>query len=279
MKYSLHPFAAMLCAAALSAQQPAPPPQQPPPQAAADQQPIAPAPPVTFRVEVNYVEVDALVTDASGNPVVNLTANDFDLLEDGKPQKISAFALINIPVEKQERPLFASTPIERDVESNAHGDGRVYLIVLDDLHTHPLRTQLVKAAARRFIERNFGANDIAAVVHTSGRSDAGQDFTANRRMLLASVDRFMGNSLRSGTLERLDEFNRQSFGGQPVDKVNDPTDMERGFHARNTIDTLKKLADFMAGIRGRRKAMLFISEGIDYDIYDVFNNRSASMIL
>ncbi len=234
---------------------------------------------MTFRVEVNYVEVDALVTDASGNPVVNLTANDFDLLEDGKPQKISAFALINIPVEKQERPLFASTPIERDVESNAHGDGRVYLIVLDDLHTHPLRTQLVKAAARRFIERNFGANDIAAVVHTSGRSDAGQDFTANRRMLLASVDRFMGNSLRSGTLERLDEFNRQSFGGQPVDKVNDPTDMERGFHARNTIDTLKKLADFMAGIRGRRKAMLFISEGIDYDIYDVFNNRSASMIL
>ena len=77
MKYSLHlsAVAAMLCAAALSAQQPAPPPQQPPSQAAADQQPIAPAPPVTFRVEVNYVEVDALVTDASGNPVVNLTAN------------------------------------------------------------------------------------------------------------------------------------------------------------------------------------------------------------
>src|SRR5256886_13594018 len=181
MKHSLHLSAvvAMLCAAALSAQQPASPPQQPPSQPAADQPPITPAPPVTFRVEVNYVEVDALVTDANGNPVVNLTANDFDLLEDGKPQKISAFALINIPVEKQERPLFASAPIERDVESNARGDGRVYLIVLDDLHTHPLRTQLVRAAARRFIERNFGANDIAAVVHTSGRSDPGQDFPAH----------------------------------------------------------------------------------------------------
>jgi VWFA-related protein len=281
MNHSLHvsAIAAMLCAAALSAQQPASPPQQAPSQPAAEQQPITPAPPVTFRVEINYVEVDALVTDANGNPVVNLTANDFDLLEDGKPQKISAFALINIPVEKQERPLFASAPIERDVESNEHGDGRVYLIVLDDLHTHPLRTQLVRAAARRFIERNFGANDIAAIVHTSGRSDAGQDFTSNRRMLLASVDRFMGNSLRSGTLERLSEFNRQSFGGQPVDRISDPTEMERGFHARNAIDTLKNLADFMAGIRGRRKAMLYISEGIGYDIYDVINNRSASMIL
>lgn len=281
MKHSLHVSAvvAMLCAAALSAQQPASQPQQPPSQLAAEQPPIVPTPPVTFRVEVNYVEVDALVTDANGNPVGDLTANDFEVFEDGKPQKISAFALINIPVEKQERPLFASTPIERDVESNTHGDGRVYLLVLDDLHTHPLRTQLVRAAARRFIERNFGANDIAAVVHTSGRSDAGQDFTSNRRMLLAAVDRFMGNSLQSATLERLGEYNRQAFGGLTPDKVNDPTDMERGFHARNTVDTLRKLADFMAGIRGRRKAMLFISEGIDYDIHDVFNNRSASMII
>jgi VWFA-related protein len=264
----LSALAAMLCTAALAAQQPAPPSQQPPSQPAAEQQPITPTPPVTFRVEVNYVEVDALVTDANGNPVVNLTANDFELLEDGKPQKISAFALINIPVEKSERPLFASAPIERDVESNEHGDGRVYLIVLDDLHTHPLRTQLVRAAARRFIERNLGANDIAAIVYTGGRSDAGQDFTSNRRMLLASVDRFMGNGLRSGTLERLNEYNRQAFAGLTPDRINDPTDMERGFQARSTLDTLKKLADFMAGIRGRRKAMLFISEGIDYDTLD-----------
>src|SRR5262245_10860736 len=116
MKHTPHlsAVAAILCAATLSAQQPAPAPQQPP-STPAEQQPVAPAPPVTFRVEINYVEVDALVTDASGNPVVNLTANDFDLLEDGKPQKISTFALINIPVEKLERPLFASTPIERDV--------------------------------------------------------------------------------------------------------------------------------------------------------------------
>jgi hypothetical protein len=60
--------------AALGAQQPAPPPSAP--QTPADQ------PPVTFRVEVNYVEVDAFVTDAQGNPVTDLTAADFDLLEE-----------------------------------------------------------------------------------------------------------------------------------------------------------------------------------------------------
>ena len=71
------------------------------------------------------------------------------------------------------RPLFASKPIEPDVQTNLSGtNGRVYLIVLDDLHTQPLRSTRVKAAARQFVERYMGANDMAAVVHTSGRADA-----------------------------------------------------------------------------------------------------------
>jgi VWFA-related protein len=181
-------------AASLSAQQPAAP-QPPPPQPA----PAQPTPPVTFRAEINYVEVDASVTDDRGNLVTNLTAADFEILEDGKPQKIATFTMVNIPVERLERPLFASAPIERDVQSNARVDGRVYLIVLDDLHTHPLRAQRVKAAVRRFLERNFGANDIAAIVHTSGRSDASQEFTNSPRLLLAAVDKFSGRKVRSST--------------------------------------------------------------------------------
>ena len=69
------------------------------------------------------------------------------------------------------------------------------MIVLDDLHTAALRSQRVKLAAKQFIERYIGANDLAAVVHTSGRSDAGQEFTNSQRLLLQAVDRFMGRKL------------------------------------------------------------------------------------
>ena len=156
------PVAAAL-GAALSAQQ-----QQAAPQTPADQ------PPVTFRVEVNYVEVDAFVTDAEGKPINDLTANDFEVFEDGKPQKVTAFSLVNIPIERAERPLFAGKAIEPDVQTNEHLEGRIYLLVLDDIHTEFTRTPRVKAAARRFIEQNFGTNDLAAVVYT-GRADASQD--------------------------------------------------------------------------------------------------------
>ena len=57
------------------------------------------------------------------------------------------------------------------------------------------------------------------------------------------------------------------------------SDFERGYHARNTLDTIKNLAEYLSSVRGRRKALVYFSEGIDYDINDVFNNRDATTII
>ncbi len=237
-------------------------------------------PPVTFKAEVNYVEVDARVLDAQGKFVAGLAPSDFEVLEDGKPQKVSIFALVHLPVERAERPLFASKPIEADVQTNQRvNEGRVYLIVLDDLHVHPLRTQLVKRAARQFVERYVGANDMAAVVTTGGRSDAGQEFTNNPRLLLQAIDKFMGRKLRSAILNRVEEEARTRGMRSENERINDPDDFERGYQARNTLTTIKGLAEYLENVRGRRKALVFFSEGIDYDINDVFNNRDATSVL
>ena len=96
------------------------------------------------------------------------------------------FAFVDIPLERPDRPLFQPNALEPDTVSNIEPfNGRVYVLVLDDLHTAPLRTQLVKNAARQFIQRNLGANDLMAIVTTGGRSDQNQEFTSNRRLLLA----------------------------------------------------------------------------------------------
>ncbi len=246
----------------------------------ASQAPVSDQPPVVFKLEVNYVEVDALVVDDQGNFVRDLKKDDFKILEDGKPQEVSLYSLVDIPVERADRPLFAAQPIEPDVQTNSEPfQGRIYLIVLDDLQTDALRSALVKAAARRFVERYLGANDLAAVVHISGRSDAAQDFTSSRRLLLSAIDKFMGQKLRSATLEKMDAYQRNMDLRQGGAKLNDPLDSERGFQARSTIQSLKNLADAMAGVRGRRKALLYISEGIDYDIHDYFNSRYALTLL
>jgi VWFA-related protein len=261
---------------ALAGQQPTP--AEPP--APTPAQPAAPQPPVTFRAEVNYVEVDARVLDANGKFIEGLTPKDFEVFEDGKPQTVSVFSMVNLPVERLQRPLFASKPIEPDVTTNLTGmNGRIYLIVLDDLHTNALRTPLVKAAAKQFIERYVGANDLVAVIHTSGRADAGQEFTTNSRLMLAAVDRFMGRKLRSSTLNRIDEEYRTRQSRQQGDRIDDPELMERGYQARVALDSMRQVAQFLGGVSGRRKALVLFSEGIDYDINDVIANRDATTIM
>lgn len=231
-------------------------------------------PPITFRAEVNYIEVDARILDREGKFVSGLQAGDFQVFEDGKPQKISAFSLVNIPLERVERPLFASKPVERDVRTNLEAaDGRIYVILLDDLHTAPLRSQRIKLAARQFIERYVGANDIAAVVHTSGRTDAGQEFTTSQSRLLRAVDKFMGRKLRSSTLNMIDDVNNRAGTPMASDPAADMDDKERGFQARNTLDSIRNLANYLGGIRGRRKAVVMFGEGIDYDINKVMNDQ------
>jgi VWFA-related protein len=231
-------------------------------------------PQITFRAEINYVEVDARVLDRDGKFVSGLKPEDFQVFEDGKPQKIAAFSMVNIPLERAERPLFAAKPIERDVRTNLEGaDGRIYVIVLDDLHTAPLRSQRIKAAAKLFIERYVGANDLAAVVHTSGRADAGQEFTTSQTRLLRAVDKFMGRKLTSSTRNMIEDVQRRAGTPLSGEPATDMDDKERGYQARNTLESIRNLSNYLGNIRGRRKAVVMFGEGIDYNINELFNDQ------
>ena len=226
----------------------------------------------TFRSSVEYVEVDVVVTNQQGEFVRDLTKDDFQLMEDGKRQAVANFSLIDIPVEKYVRPVFQSQPVESDVRSNEHPfDGRVYVLVMDDLHTDPALLQRTKAAARQFIEQRLGSNDLMAVAHTAAPDSASQEFTNNKRLLLAAVDRTTGRALESATAVRNENANltagNAQFGIAP--NTSDSFDMERAMHAETTLGLVRDIATWFSTVRGRRKSILLVSEGIDYDTTNV----------
>ena len=223
--------------------------------------PVQNVPAVTFRVEVNYVEVDAFVTDAEGNPVTNLTRSDFELVEEGVPQEVASFATVNLPIERSERPLYAAKAVEPDVRSNAGGEGRIYLILLDDLHVHPVRAPRVRAALQGFISRNFGVNDLAAVISARGSSADSQDFTNNPRLLTNAIERFTGKV-------PFETPEASIVLGEAQQLPANPTSLDEAQRARTLMQSIRSLADFMAGVRGRRKTIILVSEGIGYDIYN-----------
>jgi len=256
-----------------------------------------PQPSVTFRAETNFVEVHAIVTDETGAFVRNLTRDDFEILEDGRPQTPAAFSLIDLPIERPFTSPGGTEPIESDVHSTTRTfNGRIYVLLLDDLHTAFTRTQAVRDAAKRFIERYLGANDLAAVVYTSGRQESGQELTSSHRLVKAAVDRFQGQKLPSAGAEKLAVHIRQSdadatLADEPqqthnrealekAESIKDPYDAERGLNARRTLQAVENVANWLRDVQGRRKALLLFSEGLDYDIYQPFTlTQSASAIV
>jgi VWFA-related protein len=246
--------------------------------------------PVVFRAAVNYVEVDATVTDARGNAVSDLSAADFEVLEDGKRQTIASFAHVELPVQHTapasliaglaDLTTSAPRPIQSDVRTNTAIEGGIYLIVLDDLHTDFARTPRVKEIARQFIERAVGPGDVAAVVYT-GHNGATQDFTGNRQLLLGAVDKFVGQKLKSATLIQLEGLSTvpdQQGNGQ-LQLGEDVVKDVRAYRARSVMGSIRQLSEFMAGIHGRRKAMVLFGEGIDYDVEQALGGEGATASL
>ncbi|HYY93393.1 MAG TPA: hypothetical protein VE713_02670, partial [Pyrinomonadaceae bacterium] len=56
---------------------------------------LAPAEEDVVRVDANLVQVDAVVTDDAGRQVTDLRAEEFELLEDGRPQQITNFSYVS----------------------------------------------------------------------------------------------------------------------------------------------------------------------------------------
>src|SRR5688572_5631384 len=211
-------------------------------------------PAVTFKADVSLVEVHAVVTDERGNFVANLSKEDFEIYESGALQKPSVFQLVDAPVAA--RAHATAIALDPDVrETSQRFEGRLFVIVLDDLHTATLRSTSVKRAARQFIERHLTDTDLAAVIHTSGRTDAAQELTPSRRLLLSAVDKFHGQKLPSLTAERLavhlndrdlersaagsDGEGSSSGSGNRQAAPDDPRDGERGMNAQRALGTIK----------------------------------------
>ena len=206
------------------------------------------------------------------------------------------------------RLYFGGRAARQDVHGNRSTlEGRFYVIVLDDIGTSALRSPFVTRAARQFVEQHVAPNDTVAVVYTSGRRERAQDFTSDRTLLLASIAKFAGTKLRSSTLDKLDGYYQDKAlaeglaagTGDPVDptsaavrsqspfgrgegyanKSYDINDIERGQRALGVLGQLKNYAEFLANVRGRRKAMVLFSEGIDYPVHDIFGAHDASAVL
>jgi VWFA-related protein len=210
--------------------------------------------PPAFRAEIDSVQLDVRVVDEEGRFVRDLGRGDLQVFEDGQPQTISTFAMVDIPIAGETgRPSL----IPSDVTTNAGmNQGRLFAMVLDDLNTHPLRGVTVRQLAKHFVDHNLEDADRLAIITTSGSRTVSQEFTANPVRLHAVIDRFAAHAL------------------QPTDSY----EFKQTFlNAQSTLRSLRAVAAWLGAQTGRRKAIVFISEGLKFDIWNDGLNPAGVM--
>jgi len=217
----------------------------------------SPPQPPRFQAGVDLVRLDVSVLDSDRVPVRGLTAADFTILEDGKPQAVQTFQPIDLPDVVSAKP--GEAPWLRDVTPDIRGNGdfqdrRVVAIVVDD--GTPVATQevLFYPALVKKVIAGLGPDDLAAVVFAVHKG-AGQDFTSDRSRLLAAVDR-INLPMPDKTMQKDGTVRAAAF---------DRLDPSLALNYSSTINTLRKLAEYLEELPDRRKAIVFVSVGIPLD--------------
>lgn len=225
-----------------------------------------PQPPV-FRTGINFVRVDAIVTDSKGNPVTDLTQDDFEVLEDGQPQKVETFRLVDIPAvppPDAEPPHEIRNEYDQEREA-ARPDVRLFVIMLDDYHVRRGSSMRVKAALIRFVEQDLSPLDLVAVMYPLTPLDAVQ-FTRNRQSIVDAINGFVG---RKYDYTPRNQFEEQYayYPAVTVERIRNQV----------SLSALKGLSTWLGGLREGRKAVILVSEGYTNTLPPQLSDPIAAM--
>ena len=210
----------------------------------------------TFRVAVDLVTTDVIVRDSDTNAFVSdLTVDEFEVYEDGVLQEIVSLVLthggrvFNLqaapPAPVQEGIIL---PAARPTSDAA---GRVFLIFIDDLHLAFSLTPRTRDLMRRILRNLVHDGDMFGIVST-GTSSISEDLTYDRQVLEAAIDRVTGSGLSPDDIITSLQQGRQ---GNP----------ELRYRAHVAFKTAYDLMRNLENLRNRRKAVIYISTGYDFN--------------
>jgi VWFA-related protein len=223
----------------------------------------------TFRTEINYVELHVSVTAKDGQRVRGLTKADFVVKESGAAQVIDSVEEISLPVPAP-RDVRVPEPDGTVADAGAIADGRVYAIVIDRSHLDQSMTPKLGRQLSEFIDDFVTPADLVAVVNLGG--SGATPFTSNKARLRAALG--IGNLVRGAVSSDAGDLAPAAGGGRfESEAAQSAADIAAGFAAaeaaRDTtttvlgFDAMADLATFLRGFEGRRKALIYVSAGID----------------
>ena len=151
---------------------------------------------ITFSSRVNVVLVPVVVRDRNGKPVDNLTKENFQLFDKGKPQVISRIAIERSDAKvTAPRPTAPATPApdEPSFNPNVVTPGHFTAWLFDDIHIEIPDLMQARRAAEKYLAEGLKESDRAAIFTTSGLTNV--EFTDNVDQLREGLGKIRPHSV------------------------------------------------------------------------------------
>lgn len=163
--------------------------------------------PEVFSGEVEQVTVDVVVVDGDGNPISDLTKEDFTVLDEGQPQEILSFDVVHSQTLQDLPEDWA--PSRPRVVSNLDDDGergRLFVILFDDLHMSPANAHRAKQSIAEFLETGTAPGDRVTLIATGGEAWWSTTLPQGKDDLIEILRHLDGRKLLDSALERITDY-------------------------------------------------------------------------
>lgn len=258
----------------------------------------------TFKAKARLVLLDVVVANNKGEPVTGLRKEDFEVLEDGKPQTVSSFdehkgaAPTQIKLPPMPPNVYTNFPIVQSADS-------VNVILLDALNTPTSDQVYVHKQMIKYV-KSIPPGTRVAIFTLASRLRMLQGITSDSSLLLAAINNTKAgptpSALRASTVERDADQSRidfmrneaqspassdQSLAQGAVDPVNatkqfisDTALVETGSRISMTLEAMQQLARYLADVPGRKNVIWLSGSfpaGIvpDSDLTDPFSGAAS----
>jgi VWFA-related protein len=221
-----------------------------------------------FRAGINFVRVDVIVSDKQDNGVGDLKETDFDVTEDGKPQKIESFKLVKLDGGARaaaDGPARAIRTDDDEETEAARDDVRLFAIFLDDYHVRKGSSLAAREPLARFVERQLGPTDMIGVMYPL-ESVASVRMTRNHDAVMRGLRQFLGRKF-DYTPRNPAEDQYANYPAQTVEEIRNQV----------SLSAIRSLIVHMGSLKEGRKSLILVSEGYSALLPPQLSDPVASM--
>lgn len=214
------------------------------------------------KISTALIQLDVTVVDQRGKVVNDLRPDEIEIYENGEKQTITNFSFVSSirsAVTPASAPEKNAVPVPQAV-LRPEQVRRTFALVVDDLSLSFESAYQTRRALKKFVDEQMIDGDLVAIIRTGAGVGALQQFTSDKRILHAAIERVKWNPIGNGGISAFAPI-EPTFSEMTAAAAGDPADSEE---AGNAANTQRAFEDFQSSVfaTGTLGALKFIVQGM-----------------